>query len=312
MLALASSLIVYPTFTTRAKSLEWQDGPNAAFRYLRNVSKTVDPLSGNLLTSFTFSNVGSRRRAGGYRGADPDSPDRDGGTRFINSRAATDQLLYNISDDFWHVVGWAFNCSVRYKKRWDRWRLWLELILDWLEVEWSERWKLAQEEGSDAEAIMMASLVWQYIASQDPQNRTTRRRILRAILADGTAQSKKEFLEVWKHETKEPRKEEDDPAKDQKALDIENGEFGDYDLDNDEDDMMEDAGTRVSSRPTRGAASGRKTPSNGNSRVSEDSEDDGGASNSEHGADRLGGIDALLLRQRLLALVIFSVRRSLL
>ena len=302
-LALAATLIVYPSLTTKAKSLERQKGSNAALQYLRNVSQTVDPLSDNFLIAFTFPTLGSTRRFGRGRGTEPESPDSDGGERNIKTNVANAASLWARAEDFWHIVGWAFNCSMVWKKRWERWKLWLEVMLDFVETEWAERLRLSEEEGADVEAILTQSLIWQYIASQGAESRTSRRRILRAILAHGSANHIKEFTEVFRNETKERKKEEENTVNEQKALDIENGEFGDYDIDDDEDTIMEDASIRASTRPMRRAAMGNKNTPNLSNDSSENEEDQDYSEQSLSGAERLGGVDALVLRQRLLALV---------
>ena len=127
----------------------------------------------------------------------------------------------------------------------------------------------------------------------------------RAILADGSANHIKEFTEVFRNETKERKKEEENTVNEQKALDIENGEFGDYDIDDDEDAIMEDASIRTSTRPMRRAAMGNKNTPNLSDDSSENEEDQDYSEQSLSGAERLGGVDALVLRQRLLALVGF-------
>ncbi|OCL04147.1 hypothetical protein AOQ84DRAFT_346645 [Glonium stellatum] len=303
-LALAATLIVYPSLTTKAKSLERQKGSNAALQYLRNVSKTVDPLSDNFLVAFTFPTLGSTRRGGRNRGAEPESPDSDSGERSIKTNVANAASLWARAEDFWHIVGWAFNCSIAWKKRWERWKLWLEVMLDFMEAEWVERLRWSGEGGADVEAILTQSLIWHYISSQDAESRASRRRILRAILADGSVKHMKEFTEVFKNETKEKKQEEENLLKEQKALDIENGEFGDYDVvDDDEDAIMEDAGVRASSRPMRRAAIGNKNTPNISDDSSENEEERESPEEPLSGVERLGGIDALVLRQRLLALL---------
>ncbi|OCK84926.1 hypothetical protein K432DRAFT_319242 [Lepidopterella palustris CBS 459.81] len=302
-LALASTLIVYPPVTTKAKSLERQYASNAALRYLRNVCKTVDPLSENLLVAFTFSGPGSTRRGGRHWGAEPESPDSDDGERTIKSNVANASSLYQRAEDFWQIVGWAFNCSLCWKKRWERWRLWLELMLDFLEADWHERSRLSMEEGADVEQLFTQSLIWQYTASRDPQSRASRRRILRAILADGNGKSLKEFTEVFKNETKEVKIEEGNTIKHRKVLDIENGEFGDYGVDDDEDAIMDDVDVRTSKRLASRRAFGKwSSPNSSNESMSED-EDEMKSEESSSAVDRLGGIDAVGLRQRLLAII---------
>ncbi|KAF2193750.1 hypothetical protein K469DRAFT_734944 [Zopfia rhizophila CBS 207.26] len=302
-LALASSLIAYPVITTKARSADAQKGANAALRYLRNVQAAIDPLDENLISAFTFPYERSRRRTGGYRSVESRSPKSDDGedSERLSGAAANAQSIWQRADDFWHIIGWAFNCSVAYKKRWERWKLWLEIMLDFVEADWKERMKLTREAGPEKEKILMASLLWQYVASQDPQGRVNRRRIIEAVLAMASSQSKKEFPEIWQEETMEPKPEDQD-VKEPKKIDIENDDFGDYERD-DEDEIMENVST-IPTRASRRVASTRKTPGLYDDDSSSKGEDNPVIYGSDEAVARLGGMDAIVLRQRLLALLV--------
>ena len=63
----------------------------------------------------------------------------------LNDILGNEESLWSRADDFWHAVGWAFNCSVRYPGRWERWRIWLELMCDVLQDDWNERERICQE-----------------------------------------------------------------------------------------------------------------------------------------------------------------------
>lgn len=292
-LALASSLVVYPPITTKAKSADRQKGADAALRYLRNLRSTINPLTEGFMPSFTFAIENAKRR---YRSVGSSSDDDNEDRERLNCLAATSESLWTRAEDFWHVVGWAFNCSVEHKKRWERWKLWLAAMLDLVEAEWEERVRLYNEDSTKDDSILTASLLWRYIASQDPQSRATRRRILRAILATGTNQSKKEFPEVWHNETVE-RKVEDNISGPRK-IDISKDDFGEYG--GDEEYEAIEGTLKV---PTRGS---RRIPwKNLPSTLDDEGEEDEGEliHGPEHAVEKLGGTDAIYSRQRLLSLV---------
>jgi len=247
------------------------------------------------MTSFVFP-IESPRRLHKSLGLDSDD---DQAHERLNCLAATKQSLWQRAEDFWHIVGWAFNCSVMCQKRWERWRLWLDIMLELLEAEWSERKQLyAESDGPKDDSIITASLIWKYIASQDPQSRACRRRIFRAILSTGGSQSLKEFPEIWYGETAENKPEEesnDGP----KTIDISNDDFGEYgrDEENEMDEMPS-----ISNRTTSGRAAARKLlGSVGEESLWED--DNHPIHDAEHAIEKLGGMDAIHLRQRLLLLV---------
>lgn len=194
------------------------------------------------------------------------------------------------SDDFWHVVGWAFNCSVAYKKPWERWKPWLKVMLDFLEADWEVCVKQSQSENTDEEAALQQSLIWLYVAGADQSiTRTTRRRIVKAIFAMASVESLRDYSEVWENETQEPKERAN---KKQKLgnVDFETGEVADYDS----DEEMKDAPLRVTRAIERKveATSPLNLP---------DIKD--GSLSLVNAIERLGGSDAMSLRQRLLALV---------
>jgi hypothetical protein len=196
-------------------------------------------------------------------------------------------------------VGWAFNCSVEHKKRWERWKLWLAAMLDLLEAEWNERVRLYLEDTTRDDSKLTASLLWQYIASQsqDPQNRATRRRIMRATLAMGSQQSKKEFPEIWQDETLERKLEENIAGP--RKIDISKDDFGEYSGDEENEPM--DGTLKVPTRSGRRLAYKRlTTPLDDEGEEDEDDLIYG----SDHAVERLGGMDAIHLRQRLLSLLV--------
>jgi hypothetical protein len=275
-LALASTLIAYPAVTTQTKWAEKIKGADAALRYLRCVQQTLDgPAYKTIRKAFTFPDERTRRRHKDAT-ASP-SIDAISDVEQLNGTAANAQSIWHCGDDFWHVVGWAFNCSVAHKKRWARWKLWLDVMLEFLEGDWEASMKDARDDEEEEESILQDSLIWRYISSQDPGSRTTRRRINRAILATADAHSLTQFHPVWPKETA-TLKPQDAQPKSVGNVDFDTGELGDYGSD-DEDTVMldaEESGPSLDSAYTTASADG---------------------------VERLGGADAVHLRQRFIALV---------
>lgn len=183
------------------------------------------------------------------------------------------------ADDFWHIVGWAFNCSIAHKRRWDRWKLWLGNVLDFLEADWHVCVKQSNNV-TDQEAILKDSLLWHYVAANtESTNRSMRRRMVKAILATATPESLKEYPEVWEKEAAERTRQKDDQPLGE--VDFETGEVGDYDSDEEMRDVSEES----------------------DDSGSEDASSDGDIENVLDASEELGGQDAIELRQRCIALV---------
>lgn len=202
-----------------------------------------------------------------------------------------------------------------------------------LEADWAERlgsstkgvdWSQGERNAVGAE-VLEGSLAMTYIRECNGSGRTARRKMLRAILADGNAKDTQEFVAVWKSEMKPVKAEEETKngrwnskeAK-RKRLDLDEGEFGDYgDVeDADEEDEIEREG-RGSLRAGRIVK--RRTPYKfdplqpDRDDVVEGGETDGNAALTTNAGsiDAFGGMEALLLRRRLLVLVrIYSFDRN--
>jgi hypothetical protein len=293
-LALASTLVAYPPVTTKSRSADAIKGPDSALRYLRCVHQTLDgPAYQTIRKAFSFPSPHERtRRRLPQKG--PASPSLASGSDIerLDGQPANAQSIWYCGEDFWHIVGWAFNCSVAHKKRWSRWKLWLEVMLDFLETDLEAAIKEAKQDPAGREHILKESLVWQYINSQDAMNRGTRRRITRAVLATADGPSTVQFPEVWPNETKElkPRDEEKKPVGN---VDFEMGEVGDYASD-DEDDgdvNMQDQGAPVK----RGRPRTIPTALPDVQHVS--------VASATEAMESLGGAEAVQLRQRFVALV---------
>ncbi|KAJ4295270.1 hypothetical protein N0V90_007281 [Kalmusia sp. IMI 367209] len=286
-LALASTLVVYPPTSTRATSADARQGSDAALRYLRCVHDTIrGPGYKTVKDAFSFTHT--RRR--GVASAAANHVERLDVER-LDTLAANAHSLWQRAEDFWHVIGWAFNCAAIHKLRWERWRLWLDVTLDFLEADWDDCAKYGAQEPTERDAMLQDTLIWRYISSQDPAISNTRRRIIKAIFAVGDAQSLQQYPEVWDKETMEA-KPPDAKSETIGLVDFENENDGDY-MSDDEDTVMINAPRR--------AAGGRssKNPLS----ASMPSLEDAFTGDYNAAVQKLGGIDAVDLRQRFVALL---------
>ncbi|KAK1092917.1 hypothetical protein LTR48_003377 [Friedmanniomyces endolithicus] len=225
--AFLATLTVHPHFTTRTYDVEKQTAADDALRYLQQVAKLVGPRNSGLVRAFRFveakkPTASRNKRAVTRNTTDTAEEEQEYDADSIRSRYATEESLWSKADDFWSVVGWAFNCSVVHPHRWRRWKVWLELVLDVL---------AADLESHAEDDTIAASLFARYLASVGERGRNTKRRLMRAILADGTQSSLAEFHEVWRDETRGPRTHKTQDANRQhkrQKLDLDNGDFGDY------------------------------------------------------------------------------------
>ncbi|KXL47524.1 hypothetical protein M433DRAFT_57801 [Acidomyces richmondensis BFW] len=273
-LALAATLTVHPSFTNRTRSEDKHDAANKALRYIQDVLTLCGSRASGIYKAFQYkpkptSSRCYKKQVSGRRQAQVNSDSEDESGRLHSTYASTESLWQN-AEDFWSVIGWAFNCSVAHRARWVRWKLWLEVMLDTLEVDLK---------ACVSEDCVHESIFAQYLNSIG-ESRNNKRRLMRAILADGKQKSLAEFGEIWRNETQPPKpKKGDDRFGSNRKLDVENGEFGDYFDDSDNESREESARNSTSQRKVIVA----------------------GDQNSIEG---FGGVDSMNFRRRILALLI--------
>lgn len=301
-LALAATLSIHPSLTTRTGDGDKHDAADDAMMYLRAVLRVVGVKGAGLDRALHFtapSHAAPRSTRGKHaktktRQSDALADDDEGDdVRSLRSPYATKESLWTNADDFWAVVGWAFNCSITHRHRWERWHHWLTFMLDVLS---------SDLEAHAADNTVDQSMLATYLRPIG-EGRNNKRRLMRAILADGSSKSLAEFSEVWKNETALPKSKrkaggsgEGEGTGKKRKLDIAAGEFGDY-FSDDDDDSRPAMSLPRSRSATAFAASARA------SRQASGSEDE---DNSEATAkiDPFGGTTSIRLRQRLLALLV--------
>lgn len=229
-LSLLATLTVHPSMTTRTLNKEKHTAADDALQYLRHLKSLTSADTSGLTKALQFRDAGSSRsKRARTRHSDISSDDDNEDPGRIRSIYAGRESLFANTDDFWAAVGWAFNCSVAHKNRWDRWRLWLEFMLDVLEDDLTSKYhatRLLPEK--DKVATMSESLLATYLAPFVDSGRNPKRRIMRAILADGTQSSLNQFPSIYVNETRPPKAEPDAKIGSKRSLDLDQGDFGDY------------------------------------------------------------------------------------
>lgn len=281
---LVSCLLVHPRWTTHASPKEHIILQARSITLLRDILTTLGPLNANLGEAFSFAqtyDTRPTRRGRNFGRDDLASGSDEESAENMRGVIANGGRLRRCAGDFWHAVGWAFNCSVKYPRRWNYWKVWLEYMLDVLDDDYNERARLdlerheAHPENSDPEAehkLLKGCLLIRYLSDVRRQSRAVRR-IAKAIFADGSSDYLKEFPEVFKNETKELKVE--NAQKRKRADTIKERGFGGYDDDISEEDLL--------------------SPNHTMSR----DEDEALTKN----AINLGGAESIMLRQRVFALV---------
>ncbi|EEA24156.1 hypothetical protein TMatcc_007232 [Talaromyces marneffei ATCC 18224] len=310
-LALAATLLVHPTTTTKAKSKEEKDSASAALQLLRLTLQLVGPISSKLNVAFTFTHFDSSRHGRQWKvdeqttsvsGFDDDETP-------LNLDLAKSKSIWSRAEDFWHAVGWTFNCSVLYPRRWERWQIWLEYMCLAMEMDWIEREKMVVADSANkSEDPLKDSLIWKFIDT-DTTGYGRNRRILRAIFADGSATALTEFREVFKNELKEQQQGEDNKTPNSRKrteVNIDEDEYGDYLFQDEDDSDVPDKSTRT--RPKRARRGTRVADLTliGETAAKEEQKAKKVADDAQAKGDvaAYGGFHSLELRQRLLSLLI--------
>ncbi|GAB7345881.1 hypothetical protein MBLNU457_4127t2 [Dothideomycetes sp. NU457] len=257
ILTLISTLIVYPSITTRLPDHEKPEAANQAHAYLNHINSIVGSQNAGLNECLQFASQNQPRSRRRDRLPEPDESTFDDAELKLTTKAAGEDSLYNQAEDFWSILGWAFNCSVRHLPRWNRWKLWLELMLDILSSDLKQR--LAEFRANPSikgrkDDSLPSPLLSQYLLAAN-ENRNSLRRIMRAILADGSPKSMAEFPSIWKNETRGPKGATITRIGEQVKIDSDDEKYGDY---NDDSSTPEPASPSLPTEPTPSTKRRRK------------------------------------------------------
>lgn len=251
-LKIASSLLVHPRSTTRAKN-ENAEVASRSITLLRSTLTEMGPKNANLRQAFSFKADRNTRR---YHDGDSDDDDIRG--------IVSQNGVFRCAKDFWQIVGWSFNCSIRYPKRWRHWKVLLEYLLDVLDADWQEReamdderFKANHDHSKGAKELspgyLQDSLLVHYLSgSGHSRSGYSARRIVNAAFADGSVQSMKAYPEIFKNETKDLKKDVSQKRKWEDSRNTKEVGFGDFDDDEEEDIASESSeGTEESLQKSR-------------------------------------------------------------
>ncbi|TVY31570.1 hypothetical protein LSUB1_G008784 [Lachnellula subtilissima] len=230
---LVSALLIHPLHTSQSPPDERSELASKSITFLRNTLLILGPVNANLVEAFSLSPLTSTRttrrgrnaleRDEGASGSDT----TDDKVELVKGVIGNKGRIRNCATDFWHIVGWAFNCSVKYPKRWQYWKVYLDYMLDVLDADWKERERLDREgmggvEGVCDYTMVQKGLLMNYL-SEVGQKSSAMRRVVRSVFADAGPDSLKEFPEVFVgSETK------DKNGQKRKRADIIDHKFGDY------------------------------------------------------------------------------------
>ncbi|KAF3212795.1 hypothetical protein TWF679_005681 [Orbilia oligospora] len=222
-----TNISLHPKYTTRQTGNLETDVAIKASKYLRTLTRIAGATNCDLQTAWQFKrskvtssgrledpiNRRTRNRnvvktgAVGRKGRQKVGQQDIDVTPFANLDIANEESVFKRCDDIWSVVGWALVCSCIYKKRWDVWRDFLELLIELLTNDFQERIDAAEE---DPRAVdLQGSLITAVGFLPDLGGGAGYKRIARAIFANGSEKSRNEWVPVFPKETKKPPKKEE-------------------------------------------------------------------------------------------------------
>jgi hypothetical protein len=277
---LVSILLIHPNHTNHSPPDERLAIASRSITFLRNTLRILGPVNASLVEAFSLSPSTSARTSRRSRNAaeiEDGTSGSDSDERYERMRGviANKGRVRTCAKDFWHIVGWAFNCSVKYPKRWQYWKVYLDYMLDVLDEDWEERKRQdeASTEGKLSECdykMLRKGLLVKYLSEVKGRSGVLKR-VVRSVFADGEPDSLREFPEVFENETKVVVHN----GQKRKRADTMEVQFGDYD----------DEEPELASSPMR----------------EDDDEDDEFVL--PDADPYLGGTDSIALRQRILTLV---------
>lgn len=233
-LAVLATLVVHPIYTTRIEKTDHLDVSSLALGYLRSLLRIAGPINADFRTAFQFLLSPRRGRRLGYNDqndSELSDNESDKDEDRLKGRIANEGSLWSRGRNFWSTVGWGFNCSTLYPKRWRYWKAWLEFMVEVLDDDWKERlrqdnetWDSNGKAGYRPKDAREQSMIAMYLNSQSGRRL---KGIVKALFADGTKLSSSAFQEVF---DKEPRglRKESNKRKRSEVLDLEHDKFGDY------------------------------------------------------------------------------------
>ncbi|KAI1413561.1 hypothetical protein F5Y13DRAFT_179323 [Hypoxylon sp. FL1857] len=234
-LSLLNTAIVHPKFTTRPKEEGWSEVSAESLVYLRGLLSRFGPINGRFKDAFRFISTSRHGTPESFYGDEPGYGGNadDGDDTYAQMRRGYHQDgIWRRGQDFFHIVGWAFNCSVLYPNRWRHWKHWLKFMFDLLQQDLVERRELDVESGDPDCPMLRDSILANYIGQRSGRTAGGGLKwIMDAIFADGGVAASSLFREIWQKEHKENPKSTVKKRK-RETVNIDKGNFGGW-LDDD-------------------------------------------------------------------------------
>ncbi|KAI9891518.1 MAG: hypothetical protein M1814_002641 [Vezdaea aestivalis] len=252
-LSLAATLVLHPKYTTNTNNTEFIVHSNAAFKLLRTVISTVGPINADLSSAFVFTGAdGPRRTSLRRRGTSTAaSSDHEGDDYSFSSLQEGPEPVWEVAQDVWHLIGWAFSCATHHPARWERYRIFLDLLIDAIQRDWQVRTagdpflesssqpsqysqsQPSQSLSASQESSVKSSLLYKYILDGTSSFGGSTRRLLKAIFSTGTPENIALFPPLFPDETKLQRPGEADsaaprPRNVHSTFDLDKGDLGDW------------------------------------------------------------------------------------
>ncbi|KAI0548098.1 hypothetical protein F4679DRAFT_332881 [Xylaria curta] len=226
-ISLLCSIIVHPDFTTRPKEPDWPEISLQSLVYLQDLLAVFGPINAGFKESVLFGTNATSDLDPEPHAAHDVSPHTDERGLVRLSPRYGNGTVWQHGRDFFSVVGWAFNCSFLYPERWQWWNRWLNFMLDLLERDVEERYKLDMEVTSDEMLMLQDSILTSYITQRSGRTADAVMWIMKALFADGNTPSTSVFQEVWHREHKSKSRRALNKRKREK-VNIDKGEYGGY------------------------------------------------------------------------------------
>ncbi|RDW66242.1 hypothetical protein BP6252_09877 [Coleophoma cylindrospora] len=208
------TLLVHPFYTSNRLPEDSPEISSGSLTFLKALLSIVGPGNANFGAALNFSPSALKNtRRSRFNASEDVNSDIDEERESMNNVLASRESIRNRAVDFWHAVGWAFNCSIRYPERWTYWKTWLEFMLDVLESDWAER----ERHDHEAHALMNdlqgeyefshlgQSLLVSYFAEARRRSAGTRR-IIKSTFANGDYEALKAFPAVFENEERSNHK----------------------------------------------------------------------------------------------------------
>ncbi|KAI3336339.1 hypothetical protein HD806DRAFT_517577 [Xylariaceae sp. AK1471] len=226
-ISLLCSIIIHPDYTTRPKEPDWPQISLQSLVYLRDLLTVFGPINAGFKESVLFNVNGTSELDLDSQDAHNSNQDADErGLVRLSPRHGHDSV-WQRGRDFFSVVGWALNCNFLYPERWQWWNRWVEFILDVLENDLDERYRLDIENGCPDMPLLRSSILASYITQRSGRTADRIMWIMKALFADGTTSATSVFPEVWPREHKSKLQSTINKRKREK-INIDKGEYGGY------------------------------------------------------------------------------------